>query len=123
MATDTPVSDMRENEALAKQAVPPERNAAKEDEVSLLDLLIILAARKHVIFWTTAIFAILALIVSLILPKRYTASVTLLPPQQNSSLSNQLAAQLGSMGGMAASFASTTGLVKNPNDMYVSMFR
>ena len=90
----------------------------------MLDLLIVLASRKRLILWITAVFAILAIVVSLILPPRYTATVVLLPPQQNSSLSTQLAAQLGSIGGIAASLAGGGGsLLRNPNDMYVAMFK
>jgi tyrosine-protein kinase Etk/Wzc len=124
MATDIPVSDLEEGTTPASGAANPKRAAAPEDEISLLDLLIVLAERKRLIFWITAAFAILAVIVSLLLPKRYTAMVTLLPPQQNSSLSNQLAAQLGAVGGMALTLAGGgSNLLKNPNDMYVAMFK
>jgi uncharacterized protein involved in exopolysaccharide biosynthesis len=56
---------------------------------------------------------------ALLLPKSYTATVTLLPPQQNSSMSTAMASQLGSMGGMAA-LAGGLGL-RNPNDTFVGM--
>jgi tyrosine-protein kinase Etk/Wzc len=103
-------------------AAPPE--TPRDGEISLLDLLIVLAARKRLIFWITAAFAILAIVVSLLLPVRYTATVVLLPPQQNSSLGNQLAAQLGSFGGVAATLTGGgSSLLRNPNDMYVAMFR
>ncbi len=108
-------------------AAPPARQSAGgaakgEDEISLLDLLIVLAERKRMIFGVTAGFAVLAIVVSLLLPVRYTATVTLLPPQQNSSLSTALASQMGSLGGMAALAGSSLG-IKNPNDMYVAMFK
>jgi hypothetical protein len=48
--------------------------------------------------------------------------VTLLPPQQNTSISAALASQLGSLGGMAALAGGGLGL-KNPNDMFVGMLR
>lgn len=92
-----------------------------DDEVSLLDMLIALAEQKRTIFWVTLFFAVVAIIVSLLLSKRYTATVTLLPPQ-NSSASAALASQLGSMGGISALAAGSLGL-KNSNDMYVAMFR
>ncbi len=94
----------------------------KRDEVSLLDILTILARRKNVIFATAGIFAIVAAIVSLILPKAYTATVTLLPPQQNSSMGALLTSQLGNLGGMAALAGGSLGL-KNPNDMFVAMLK
>jgi tyrosine-protein kinase Etk/Wzc len=107
----------------AAQVHAPESSVAEQEEISILDLLIVVTARRRMIFWITAAFAISAVIVSLVLPVRYTATVVLLPPQQNSSLGNQLAAQLGSFGGVAASLAGGGGLLKNPNDMYVAMFK
>lgn len=94
----------------------------KENESSLLDLLIVIAERKRIILWITGSFAIVAIITSLLLPKRYTATVTLLPPQQNSSMGAVLATQLGNLGGMAQLAGSSLG-IKNPNDMYVAMLK
>lgn len=123
MATQTPVSDPQEH--AAPPPIPPADAPAAtgEDDISLLDLFIVLAERKRMILWVTLAFAIVTTIVSLILPASYTATVTLLPPQQNSSLSAQLASQLGSMGGMAALATGGSSLLKNPNDMYVAMLR
>jgi tyrosine-protein kinase Etk/Wzc len=95
------------------------------DEISLLDLLIVLANRKKLIFLVTAAFAVAGLVVSLLLPSRYTAIVTLLPPQQASSLSSALASQLGGLsglGGVASLAGSGLGL-KNPNDMFIGMLK
>jgi uncharacterized protein involved in exopolysaccharide biosynthesis len=123
MATDTPVSEVQEHAAPLPDAYAASHATGPEDEISLLDLLIVLAERKRTIFWVTLGFAIVSIVVSLILPKQYTATVILLPPQQNSSLSAQLASQFGSLGGMAALAAGGGGLLKNPNDMYVAMFK
>ncbi len=99
-----------------------ESSASENDEVSLLDILIVIAERKRTILWVTATFLVTAIIVSLLLPKRYTATTTLLPPQQNSSMAAALASQFGNMGGMAALAGGSLGL-KNPNDMFVAMFK
>lgn len=128
MAIDAPDSVLHEHAVPSSgatgQAHAPATLGSARDEISMLDLLIVLASRKRLILWITAVFAILAIVVSLILPPRYTATVVLLPPQQNSSLSTQLAAQLGSIGGIAASLAGGGGsLLRNPNDMYVAMFK
>ncbi len=90
-----------------------------DDEISLLDLLIVLAERKRTILWVTATFAVIAIVVSLILPQSYTAIVVLLPPQQGSSMGNAIASQLGNLGGMAALAGGGLGL-KSPNDMIVA---
>lgn len=101
-----------------------ENSPAKDNEISLLELLTVLAEGKRVILWTTGTFAVIAIVVSLLLPNSYTAAVTLLPPQQNSSLTGALASasQLGNLGGMAALAGGSLGL-KNQNDMYVGMLK
>lgn len=121
MANDLQLSEMPE-QAVFPPAPPAHASAKEDDEISLLDLLIVLAERKRTIFWTTAVFAIVSIIVSLLLPKSYTATVTLLPPKESSSMSTMLASQLGSLGGLASLAGGSLGL-KNPNDMYVAMFK
>jgi uncharacterized protein involved in exopolysaccharide biosynthesis len=110
MSTDTSLSELQEH--AGSSPVPPASGRdTKDDEISLLDLLIVLAERKRTILGVTAAFAILAIVVSLVLLPRYTATVTLLPPQQSSSMGAALASQLGNLG------------LKNPNDMFVAMFK
>jgi uncharacterized protein involved in exopolysaccharide biosynthesis len=124
MTTETPQSGL--NEYADSSTVPQAGRAAVEGEdISLLDLLMVVAMRKWIVVWTTVVFALLSIAVAMLLPKSFTATVTLLPPQQNSSLSATLAAQLSNMGGssgMAALAGSTLGL-KNPNDQFVGMFK
>jgi uncharacterized protein involved in exopolysaccharide biosynthesis len=94
---------------------------AKEGEISLFDILIALAERKRFILKVTAAFTLLSVAVAFLLPVRYSATATILTPQQNTSMTAALAAQLGNLGGMA-SLASGGGLsLKNPNDLYVGM--
>jgi len=118
MATQIPARDVDEPAGTLLR-----RSAAEDDEISLLDILIVLAERKLTIVWITVVFAVLAAIISLILPVKYTATVTLLPPQQNASLSAQLASQFGSFASVAALAGGGGSLLKNPNDMYVGMLR
>lgn len=117
MATETQYTNLREPAG----AVPPPVKPA-EDEISLLDLAIVLAERKRTIAWTTATFAAVSLLLALILPKVYTATVVIMPPQQNSSVATMLATQITSLAPMASLAGSSLGL-KNPNDMYVSMLK
>ena len=120
MTPETPPSEP--NEHVDSAAAPTDSGSMSNDEdvnISLLDLLIVFAERKRLILWTTAVITVLAIMYALLLPKSYTATVTLLPPQQNSSMSTAMASQLGSMGGMAA-LAGGLGL-RNPNDTFVGM--
>jgi uncharacterized protein involved in exopolysaccharide biosynthesis len=94
----------------------------EDGEMPLIDILIGLAERKRIILSVTAAFFILSIVVSLLLPKQYTATTVLIPPQQNSGMSAALASQLGSLGGFA-SLAGLSSGIKNPNDMFVTMLK
>ncbi|HVT97593.1 MAG TPA: Wzz/FepE/Etk N-terminal domain-containing protein, partial [Acidobacteriaceae bacterium] len=121
MATETYHSELKERSGVPQPPEPPA--SAGKDEISLLDLLIIVAERKMTVLYVTAAVAVVSVIVVLLLPSWYTAEVTLLTPQQNSSLGSAIASQLGSLGPMAA-LAGAGGLgLKSPNDMYVAMLK
>lgn len=122
MMAETPLPEINEHDYPPATKPVSGVGAPPEDEISLLDLLIVIAQRKRIVIWVTAIFAILAIVISLLLRTRYTATVTLLPPQQNTSMGAALASQLGNLGGMAALAGGSLGL-KNPNDMYVAMLK
>jgi tyrosine-protein kinase Etk/Wzc len=118
--TEIPIVE-RETAASASSAT---RISVRENEISLLDILIVLAQRKWLILKVTAIVGIAGLLISLILPKQFTAVTTVLPPQQNSSMGSMLASQLGgSLGAMAALTGAGSSFLKNPNDMYASMLK
>jgi len=117
---DTTTTEIRHFETETHPANAPHEE--QDDEVSLLDLLIILARSKWFVIRITIGLGLTALIISLFLPKRYTALTTVLPPQQNSSLSSALMSQIGNLGSLGALAGSSMGL-KNPNDMYVAMFK
>ena len=87
---------------------------------TFLAVLVVLARRKKVILWMTAIFAIVACAVSFIVPSEYTATILILPPEQGSSLSSALG-ELGGLGSIA-SLASGLGS-KSLAEMYVSMLK
>jgi len=97
----------------------PEEAMRGDDEISFLDLLIVLAKHKVLVLGLPAAAALISLVVSLLLPNYYTGTTKILPPQQTPSTSAVLA-QLGSLAGLAGSAA--TGL-KNPNDLYVGMLK
>ncbi|MDE3021991.1 MAG: hypothetical protein KGI54_09035 [Pseudomonadota bacterium] len=92
---------------------------SQEEEISLLDLLIVLAKHKKLIFWVTFSAAVISIIVSLLLPNIYTASTTILPPQENESSASAMLGQLGALAGGASSMLG----IKNPSDLYVGMLK
>ncbi|MGO9863531.1 MAG: GNVR domain-containing protein [Terriglobales bacterium] len=91
-------------------------------ERDVLDWLLALSRRKRLILRTTLAAAVLAAMVALVLPNRYTATAKILPPQQSQSLAASMIGQLGALGPMAAMAQRDLGL-KNPGDLYVGMLR
>jgi tyrosine-protein kinase Etk/Wzc len=92
----------------------------QETELSLLDITVLLVQHKSFIVRFVVGVAVLAVLVALILPVKYEAKVTLLPPSQSSSsMGAALLGQLGNLGsltGLAGGFG-----MKSPADMYVSL--
>lgn len=93
-----------------------------DDSISLLDLLLVLAAGRKTIFKITGWFALGAVVMSLLMSNVYTGKTSLIPPN-NSQLSAQsaVAAQVGALlggggGGLAAA-------LKNPADLWVALLK
>src|SRR5882762_143596 len=109
-----------------RKDAPAENNPSADDEVSLLDLLIVLAKHKRLVLGLPLVAAVVAAIVSFLLPNVYTGTTKILPPQQNASatsaLLNQLGGALGGLGGLGGLAGGALG-VKNPNDLYVGMLK
>lgn len=93
-----------------------------EEEVSLLDLLIALAHRRVRMVQIIGCTTLVGIVLALVLPVRYTATITILPPQQNSSVGSTLMSQLGALGSLSSFAGGTLGL-KNPNDLQVALLK
>jgi|HubBroStandDraft_1064217.scaffolds.fasta_scaffold17251_2 tyrosine-protein kinase Etk/Wzc len=111
---------MIQSELIAdNRAVEP---SPTETEVSLLDVLVLLVARKRFIFRFVLGAALTSVVVAFLLPVRYEAKVVLLPPAQDSSIGSALLGQMGGMGSLGALASLASGnILKNPADMYVSL--
>lgn len=97
--------------------------APAEEDISLLDLLIVVVRNCRFILKMTVGVALVALIASFLLPNKYTASTAILPPQQNSSVGSALMAQLGSLGSLATLGGGGSMGLKNPNDLQVALLK
>lgn len=84
-----------------------------------LDVLLFLAGHKRAVLGIPLIAALMAAVISLLMPNYYAAVTKILPPQQNQSSAAMALAQLGSAAGVPA---ASLGL-KNPNDLYVGMLK
>ncbi len=101
----------------------PEGSPAEEDEISLLDLLIVLVKHKRLVLGLPLVAAVVAAIVSLLLPNVYTGTTKILPPQQSASAASALLNQLGGALGGLLGGAGGSALGRNPNDLYVGMLK
>jgi tyrosine-protein kinase Etk/Wzc len=104
--------DVEEKVAATEPGVAGDRNGA-----DLIELLLVLARGKKTILTVTITAAVLAIIVSLLLPKTYTATSTILPPQQKQSALNSMLGQIGAIAGLSG---GDLGL-RNPDDVFVAM--
>lgn len=109
---------MHESNHLSADQVTPGAEAG--DEISLLDLLLVLAIHKKLILGLPAAAGVLAIVGSLLMTNIYTGTTRILPPQQAQSSASAMLGQL--VGGAAGGVASALG-IKNPNDLYVGMLK
>jgi uncharacterized protein involved in exopolysaccharide biosynthesis len=105
--------------AMNDQALGIEPEVAARREIDLIDLLLVLARRKETILLIPLAAAALAVVVSLLLPKMYTATATILPPEESQS---SLSLMLGQLGGFSGLSGRDLGL-KNPSDLVVAMLK
>jgi tyrosine-protein kinase Etk/Wzc len=103
--------------ALNEQIAPIEPEVAGRNKADLIDLLLALARGKKTILRITIAAAVLATTVSFLLPKSYTATSTILPPQQKQSTLNSMLGQIGAIAGLSG---GDLGL-RNPDDVFVAM--
>lgn len=112
-------SPERQHLSLSTEPVQPE-----ELSFSFLELLTTLALRKWFLLGWTLGAAIVATSLSYAIRPEFTATTTLLPPQQNGSSGSALLAQLGATGGALSAIGGAGSLgLKNPQEMYVSLMK
>jgi uncharacterized protein involved in exopolysaccharide biosynthesis len=90
-------------------------------ELHVLDFFIVLAKGRRIILRTALGFAVLAIVVVLLVPSRYTASTVVMPPTQTTSASSALLGQIAGSGSLASMAGANLGL-KSQGDLYVALF-
>ncbi|MGH9739413.1 MAG: GumC family protein [Candidatus Acidiferrales bacterium] len=98
-------------------------SARPKEEVSVLDLFWLLYDRRRILLLGTAAFTICAVLIAFLLPKRFTATTVILPPQRDQSMQAALLSQASSGLGMLGSLAQQSLGLKNPNDMQVALIQ
>lgn len=90
-----------------------------DDEISLLDLLVVLAEHWKLLVFGPLAAGLAALGITFAMDPVFTATARILPPQQQQSAAAMVAQQLGALAGLAG---AATGL-RNPADQYVALLK
>jgi capsule polysaccharide export protein KpsE/RkpR len=83
-----------------------------------------LVRRKTLIFKVTFFCCMGAILITFLLPNRFTAATSILPPQESKSATSLMMNQLAGTGlGSLASLAGGGMGIKNANDLYIGMLK
>jgi tyrosine-protein kinase Etk/Wzc len=91
----------------------------EDDEISLLDLLQVVADNLRLLVLAPLAAGLLALGYSFAIAPTFTATTRFMPPQQQQSGAAAMLAGLGALGGLAGA----AGGLKNPADQYVAFLK
>lgn len=98
---------------------PPSEAPNDLDEISLLDLLQVIAENLRLLIVGPLVVGLAALGVMFLIPPTFTATTVFLPPQQQQSSAAIMLQSLGALGGLAGAAAG----LKNPNDQFVAFLK
>lgn len=116
-------SDIPFPQASATPALKPAQIAEQSsEEISLVDLLLLLGAYRRVILAFTIGFGILGLAAAFIVRPSYTAQTVILPPQQHATLAANMISEITNLGAMNGLASSGLGL-KNSTDLYKDLLK
>ena len=92
----------------------------EEDEISLLDLLLVVVENLRLLVLGPLAVGFAALGITFVIPPTYTAKTQFLPPQQQQSSASVLVQALGvgAIGGLSAGLG-----IKNPADQYIAFLK
>jgi tyrosine-protein kinase Etk/Wzc len=103
------------------QEAPVDRSKSASPEFDILDVLLILAARKRAIFLAWVAGLVLATLLVLTVAPTFTAKALIMPPEQEQSSSAALLGQFGALASMAG-LGGAAGL-RNPTDLFVGILQ
>ncbi|MHB1936433.1 MAG: GumC family protein [Acidobacteriaceae bacterium] len=116
-------TEVSPTERAVPRAPSPETPDQADGSVDLLDLALALAARKRFILLFSFAVALLTAIVVLVMPVTYTATTTMLPPQQPESSAMAMLGQMGGLASLAGGGAASALGLKNPADLYIGLLQ
>lgn len=95
------------------------RDTGEDNEISLLDLLQVVADNLRLLVLGPLLVGLTALGITFIIPPTFTAKVQFIPPKQQQSSAAAALSDLGILGGAAGAIAG----VKNPADQYAALIK
>jgi uncharacterized protein involved in exopolysaccharide biosynthesis len=101
----------------AKEYSRMEAESASQNGMDGVELMLILSQKKATILKVTLVITVIVAIVMFLVPNTYTATSTILPPEQKQSTLSAMLGQLGSIAGMSESDLG----FKNPGDLFIGM--
>jgi uncharacterized protein involved in exopolysaccharide biosynthesis len=119
LRTPSPLAGEGRGEGASEHRVPSTESYRDDDEISLLDIAIVLAKHKKLILGLPLLAAIVTAGITLLMPDIYTGRAVIMPPQQQQSTAAAMLGQLGALTGLAPSSLG----IKNPNDLYVGILK
>jgi len=115
------VSAYKSNTSIAEK---PDCSAAPQDtgdeSISLVDYLRVITSHRRMIFWVCTIAVVMTGIVSLLLPKSYAATTSVVPPMDVLQKESSMA---GGLGSVKSSMLRKAMDVSSIADMYVGILR
>ena len=96
----------------------PQSMSSDDDEISLLDLLQVIADNLRLLVIGPLVAGLLALAYSFTITPTFTATTKFMPPQQQQSGAAAMLAGLGALGGLAGAAG-----IKSPADQYVAFLK
>jgi tyrosine-protein kinase Etk/Wzc len=101
------------------QEAPVVGSGPASRDFDIMDVALILAARKYTILLTTLAGFVIAILLVLTVDPKYTAKTVILPPQQDQSSASALLGQFSALSSMTG-LGSSLG-IKNPTDLYLGI--
>jgi uncharacterized protein involved in exopolysaccharide biosynthesis len=96
-----------------------EADTAPQNGIDSIEMLLILSQRKKRILQVTIGVALVTAIIMFLVPSTYTATATIVPPEEKGSTLSAMLGQLGNIPGLSD---VDLGL-KNPADLFIGMLR
>src|SRR5579864_7819610 len=107
--------EKKELELPVPQEIPLPQGFERAEKRDFPESLIIIAKHKRLISYFVISAAVLSVVISLLLPKYYSATAKMLPPQQSGSVAAAVLSQLGGLGSLLGGGAGKDLGLHNPN--------